>query len=203
MKKTMSIKPHLLVIFGSTRQGRRGDVVAQWLMDRLAQRSDVTVETVDLREVALPFFDAPAPPAYGHIIPEAEQWAAQVERADGFIFVTPEYNHSYPAVLKNAIDHLYHQWVHKPAAIVSYGGFAAGYRAAEQLRQVLIELKMVPVREQMGISLMSGIGLNISDQPDSPKGAFLDRTFNGMMTELLWWTTALIPARARDRQQYE
>ena len=122
------------------------------------------------------------------------------KRADGFLFVTPEYNHSYPAVLKNAIDHLYAQWAHKPAAIVSYGGFSAGYRAAEQLRQVPIEVKMVPIREQVGISLVPGVVPNVSDKPDSPSGAFLDRVFNGMMTELMWWATALIPARERDHK---
>jgi NAD(P)H-dependent FMN reductase len=194
-------QPHILVIFGSTRQGRKGEVVTTWLMDRLATRTDAIFELVDLRDVPLPFFDAPASPAHGHIISEAENWAAQVERADGFIFVTPEYNHSYPAVLKNAIDHLYTQWVHKPAAIVSYGGFAAGYRAAEQLRQVLIELKMVPIREQVGISLVPGAVPNVSEGLDSPSEAFLNRAFNGMMTELLWWATALIPARERDRPQ--
>jgi NAD(P)H-dependent FMN reductase len=197
----MSTNPHILVIFGSTRQGRRGEVVANWLMDRLALRTDATYELVDLRDVSLPFFDSPTLPVHGHLIPEAEQWAAQVERADGFLFVTPEYNHGYPAVLKNAIDHLYLQWVHKPAAIVNYGGFSAGYRAAEQLRQVLIELKMVPIREQVGISLVPGVVPSISDTPASPSGAFLDRAFNGMMTELLWWVTALIPARERDRLQ--
>jgi NAD(P)H-dependent FMN reductase len=117
--------------------------------------------------------------------------------------VTPEYIHGYPAVLKNAIDHLYHQWVHKPAAIVNYGSFAAGYRAAEQLRQVLIELKMVPIREQVGISLLPGMGPNVSDTSDSPRGALLDRAFHGMMTELLWWATVLIPARERDRQHHQ
>ncbi len=195
----MSSNPHILVIFGSTRQERRGEVVVNWLMERLVQRSDMTAEVVDLRDVTLSFFDAPASPARGPIVPEAEQWAAQVERADGFIFVTPEYNHSYPAVLKNAIDHLYHQWAHKPGAIVSYGGLSAGYRAAEQLRLVLVELKMVAIREQVGITLIPDLGLNISDKPDSPGGAFLERAFNGMMTELLWWATALIPARARDK----
>ncbi|EFH82527.1 NADPH-dependent FMN reductase [Ktedonobacter racemifer] len=195
----MNIYPRILVIFGSTRQGRRGEVVAKWLMDRLAMRTDATFELVDLRDVSLPFFDSPTSPVHGHIAPEAEQWAAQVDRADGFIFVTPEYNHGYSAVLKNAIDHLYAQWAHKPAAIVSYGGFAAGYRAAEQLRQVLIELKMVPIREQVGISLVPNWIPSVSDAPDSPSGAFLDRSFNGMMTELLWWVTALIPARERDR----
>jgi NAD(P)H-dependent FMN reductase len=196
----MNTNPHILVIFGSTRQGRRGEIVANWLMDRLATRTDATCEFVDLRDVSLPFFDAPISPVHGHIIPEAEGWAAQVDRADGFIFVTPEYNHGYPAVLKNAIDHLYSQWAHKPAAIVNYGGFAAGYRAAEQLRQVLIEVKMVPIREQVGISLVPGMVPSVSDKPDSPSGAFLDRAFNGMMTELLWWATALIAARERDRQ---
>lgn len=192
--------PHIVVIFGSTRQGRRGEVVVNWLMDRLAARTDATFELVDLRDVSLPFFDAPASPVHGHIAPEAEQWAGQVERADGFLFVTPEYNHSYPAVLKNAIDHLYLQWVHKPAAIVSYGGFAAGYRAAEQLRQVLIELKMVPIREQVGISLVPDMVPNVSNAPDSPGSVFLDLAFTRMMTELLWWVTALIPARERDQQ---
>ncbi|GHO59921.1 NADPH-dependent FMN reductase [Ktedonobacter robiniae] len=195
----MNAYPRILVIFGSTRQGRRGEVVANWLMDRLAMRTDATFDLVDLRDISLPFFDSPTSPVYGHIASEAEQWAAQVDRADGFIFVTPEYNHGYSAVLKNAIDYLYSQWAHKPAAIVSYGGFAAGYRAAEQLRQVLIELKMVPIREQVGISLVPNWIPSVSDAPDSPSGAFLDRSFSGMMTELLWWVTALIPARERDR----
>ncbi|GHO87006.1 NADPH-dependent FMN reductase [Dictyobacter formicarum] len=199
----MSTNPHILVIFGSTRQGRRGEVVANWLMDRLALRTDATYEFIDLRDISLPFFDSPTLPVYGHLAPEAERWAAQVERADGFIFVTPEYNYGYPAVLKNAIDHLYLQWVHKPAAIVNYGGFSAGYRVAEQLRLVLIELKMVPIREQVGISLVPGVVPNVSDKPDSPSGAFLDRALEKMVNELLWWAAVLIPARERDRQDQD
>jgi hypothetical protein len=85
--------------------------------------------------------DVPAGPASGAVAAEARDWANRVDNADGFIFITPEYNHGYPAPLKNAIDHLYREWGHKPAAIVSYGGLAGGYRAAEQLRQVLVELK--------------------------------------------------------------
>ncbi len=196
----MNINPHILVIFGSTRQVRRGEVVANWLMDRLALRTDATYELVDLRDISLPFFDSPTSPVYGHLAPEAEKWAAQVEQADGFIFVTPEYNYGYPAVLKNALDHLYLQWVHKPAAIVNYGGFSAGYRMAEQLRLVLIELKMVPIREQVGISLVPGVVPNVSDMPASPSGAFLDRALEKMINELLWWARLLIPARERDRQ---
>lgn len=197
----MDEQSYILVIFGSTRQGRRGEKVVKWLTEQLSTRNDVSFEVVDLRDLPLSFFDSPVSPARGQIAPEAEGWAAQVERAEGFIFVSPEYNHGYPAVLKNAIDHLYLQWVHKPAAIVTYGGSAAGYRAAEQLRQVFIEVKMVPIREQIGISLVPGFVPNVDDGPESVSGKFLGRVFNAMMDELLWWATALTPARQRSSQE--
>jgi NAD(P)H-dependent FMN reductase len=188
--------PQILVILGSTRQGRHGDKVVRWLMSRLNARSDATFELVDLRDLALPFFDAPAGPAYGPVAAEARSWAERVTQADGFIFVTPEYNHGYPAPLKNAIDHLYHEWAHKPAAIVNYGGFAGGYRAAEQLRQVLIELKMAPVREQVGVpAVWAAFG-----EAGEPQNAALNGALEAMVAELLWWATALIPARERDRE---
>lgn len=192
----MNRSPHILVILGSTRQGRNGDAVAQWLMSRLYARFDATFELVDLREIALPFFDAPAGPAYGAVAAEARGWADRVQAADGFIFITPEYNHGYPAPLKNAIDHLYREWGHKPAAIVSYGGLAGGYRAAEQLRQVLVELKVVPVREQVGVPAIWAA----FDEAGEPRDAGLDGAIDAMATELLWWATALIPARERDRE---
>lgn len=191
----MNRSPHILVVFGSTRQGRQGDKVVRWLMSRLHGRPDATVELVDLRELALPFFDAAAGPAYGAVMAAALGWAERVDDADGFIFVTPEYNHGYPAPLKNALDHLYHEWGHKPAAIVNYGGFAGGYRAAEQLRQVLIELKTVPVREQIGIPAIWAA----FDEAGEPRDATLDRALDALVAELLWWAAALIPARKRDR----
>jgi NAD(P)H-dependent FMN reductase len=169
-------------------------------MERLRARSDADFELVDVRELGLPLFDAAVSPSRGPIMPEAEAWAALVDGADGFIFVTPEYNHGYPAALKNAIDHLYHQWVHKPAAIVNYGGFASGYRAAEQLRQVFIEVKMAPVREQVGISLVPGAIPSLDAEPGSQGEAYLQRALDGMLAELLWWEAALTPARERDRE---
>jgi NAD(P)H-dependent FMN reductase len=192
----MNRQPHILVIVGSTRQGRHGDKVVQWLMSRVNARSDAAFELIDLRELALPFMDAAAPPAYGAVAAEARGWADRVDSADGFIFVTPEYNHGYPAPLKNALDHLYHQWGHKPAAIVSYGASAGGYRAAEQLRQVLVELKVVPVREQVGVPAVWAA----FDEAGALRNAGLDDTLEGMLAELLWWATALIPARERDRE---
>lgn len=191
--------PHILVIFGSTRQGRRGEVVVKWLTERLARRTDISFELTDLRDLALPFFDAPVSPSKGVLVPGTEDWSAQVQRADGFIFVTPEYNHSYPAILKNAIDVLYLEWVHKPAAVVSYGGLSSGYRAAEQLRQVLIETKMAPIRDQVGISLVPGAVPGIENEEGSPGAALLDRSYNAMMAELLWWTRALMPARTAEK----
>ena len=186
----MTHPPHILVIAGSTRQGRNGDKVVRWLMSRLEARSDATFELADLRELALPFFDAPAGPAYGPVAAEARSWAARVANADGFIVVTPEYNHGYPAPLKNALDHLYHEWAHKPAAIVTYGGVAGGYRAAEQLRQVLVELKMVPVREQVGVPAIRAA----FDDAGEPRDAALEGALDAMMAELLWWAAILVPA---------
>lgn len=192
----MQRPPHILVILGSTRQGRHGDSVADWLMGRLQARPDATCELVDLRDLALPFFDAAVPPAYGAVAPEARDWSDRVAAADGFIFVMPEYNHGYPAPLKNAIDHLFGEWAHKPAAIVSYGASGGGYRGAEQLRQVLIELKVVPIREQVGIPAIWGA----FDEAGVPRHAGLDSALDTMAAELLWWATALIPARDRDRE---
>lgn len=192
----MNRSPHILVIFGSTRQGRQGEKVIRWLMSRLNTRADATVEMVDLRDLALPFFDAPAGPAYGSVMAAAQGWAECVDDADGFVFVTPEYNHGYPAPLKNALDHLYHQWGHKPAAIVNYGAAAGGYRAAEQLRQVLVELKTVPVREQVGIPAVWAA----FDEAGEPREAALDGALDALVAELLWWANALIPAREHGRE---
>jgi NAD(P)H-dependent FMN reductase len=163
-------------------------------MSRLSTYPDATFELVDLRELALPFYDASGAPSHGQIAPEARGWAARVSSADGFIFVTPEYNHGYTAPLKNALDHLYNEWTHKPAAIVSYGGPGGGYRAAEQLRQVLVELKIAPVREQVGIPAVWAA----FDESSRPRDAALERAVDRMAAELLWWATALIPARKRD-----
>ncbi len=142
--------PHLQVILGSTRTGRFGDRVADWFVQRSADRTDLTSELVDLRDWPLPFYDQQKSPMMGGYTDDAQQrWAEKVSTADGYVFVTPEYNHGYPAVLKNALDHLYAEWNDKPAAFVGYGGTGGGIRAVEQLRQVVIELKMVPMRNQV------------------------------------------------------
>ena len=188
--------PHILIILGSTRQGRKGEAVAHWFMHLAGGREDATFELVDLRDWPLPFLDAPVPPASGHYDPAARPWAEKIATADGFVFVLPEYNHGYPAVLKNAIDHIYHEWGKKPAAIVSYGSHAAGYRSAEQLRLVLIELAVAPIRAQVGIPRVWAA----FDEQGNIHDTAHNRAAGAVLDELIWWSTALKTAREAELQ---
>lgn len=142
------------VILGSSRQGRYGDKVAKWLMNELANIGGAEFELLDLRDHPLPFFDEPvgpsmAPGQYTH--PEAKAWSEKIKEGGGYIIVTPEYNHGYPAVLKNALDYLYTEWKDKPVGFVSYGGASGGIRATEQLTGVVRELRMIAVRDAVAI----------------------------------------------------
>jgi NAD(P)H-dependent FMN reductase len=142
----------LQIILGSSRQGRFGDKVAGWFLEHAHQLDGAEVELLDLREWQLPLVDSPVPPAMQESSdPRVEAWAQAVARADGYVLVTPEYNHGYPAVLKNALDLVYRPWRFKPIGFVGYGGPGAGIRAVEQLRQVVVELDMVPMRQQVAI----------------------------------------------------
>jgi NAD(P)H-dependent FMN reductase len=145
----------IAVVVGSSRPGRHADQVAEWLMGITRRRDTPEVEyhLVDLADDPLPLFDEELPPmagSYAHA--HTQRWAESVEAFDGFVFVTPEYNHSFPAVLKNAIDYLYAEWNDKAAAFVSYG-VAGGTRAVEQLRLVLAEVKVASVRSQVALTL--------------------------------------------------
>lgn len=144
--------PLVQIIHASTRDGRQGFPVSRW-MERLArQRGDMEVELIDLREVDLPMFDEPKHPRFGDYKHEhTRRWSATVKRADGFVFVTAEYNHSFPASLKNAIDYLNVEWKFKPVAFCSYGGVAAGTRAVQALKPVLNCFQMVTINEAVHI----------------------------------------------------
>lgn len=185
------MEPKILIVLGSTRQNRRGEAIARWAAERASARSDADFELIDLKQWPLSFLDSPIPPAFGQYEAATQPWADLVDAADGYLFVTPEYNHGYPAVLKNSLDHVYREWGHKPAAILSYGATGDGYRAAEQLRQVLVELRMVPVREQVGVSLRS----QLFDDEGRPHDERLVQALDGMLAELVWWAATLKPAR--------
>src|SRR3954470_7581778 len=136
------------IILGSIRQNRFGEKPAQWILQEARKREGVEFELIDLRDHPLPMFAEPTPPGRlnGNYPNElVSKWGKKVAEADGFIIVTPEYNHGYPPSLKNAIDHLFVEWGRKPVAFVGYGS-AGGARAVEQLRQVAIELEMAPIR---------------------------------------------------------
>jgi len=144
--------PVLQILIASTRPGRVGPSVAAWIHERALAHGGFTVELIDLAEVNLPMFDEPNHPRlreYTH--QHTKDWSATISRADAFIFVIPEYNYGFNAAIKNAIDYLNHEWKYKPVGFVSYGGVAAGTRAAQMLKQVVTTLKMHPLFETVSI----------------------------------------------------
>jgi NAD(P)H-dependent FMN reductase len=185
---TLNIK----IIVGSTRANRFSDKPAQWMFDLATQRADLEVELLDLRDYPLPFFEEALPPGLAkdnYTNPQVVKWRDKVKEADGFIICTPEYNHGYPAVLKNAFDYTYSAWARKPAAFVSWGG-VGGARAVEQLRLVAIELDMVATRWAVHIPnpwFIKDVSDIATEQNNNSAKALLDH--------LTWWTRALKTAR--------
>lgn len=143
----------IAIILGSTRPGRNGEAVAQWVLELARKRNDANYELIDLAEVDLPFLDEPIPPSQGkNAKAHTKKWASRIEVFDAFVFVLPEYNHGVPAVLKNAIDYLYKEWNNKVAGFVGYGSLGAA-RSVEQLRLVMAELQVATVRAQVALML--------------------------------------------------
>ena len=186
------------VIVGSTREGRFSEKPARWILQHLKQRAGVEARLLDLRDFPMPFFDQPVPPAMPGRAPYqnevVKKWTAEIAAADGFIFVTPEYNFGPAAVLKNAIDWVYPEWNRKAAAFVSYGS-AAGARSVQQLRESAIELQMAPVRFSVHIPVATLFAHFQGGDVD--KGlAEVETPAKAMIDDLLWWTAALKTARA-------
>ncbi len=194
----MSGAPRIQAILASTREGRFGEKVAAWVMDRLRRRSDLEIELVDLRDYPMPFYEQDRPPAYGHreYPPEVTRWAEKVERADGYLVVTPEYNHGYPAVLKNALDQVFPELNRKPIAFVGYGN-SGGARSIEQLRLVSVELEMAPLRHAVHILPAVMVpAIKAEDPFDIELLASLDDRLDTAATDLVWWADVLARARA-------
>jgi NAD(P)H-dependent FMN reductase len=144
--------PKLTVVIASTRPGRAGLPIGQWFVQQAEAHGGFEVETVDLAELALPPMDEPNHPRlqqYEH--QHTKDWSATVESSDAFVFVMPEYNHSYTAPLKNAIDFLHNEWAYKPVGLVGYGGVAAGTRAIQAIKPVLLALRTFPIVESVTI----------------------------------------------------
>src|ERR1700731_75183 len=142
----------IAVIIGSTRPGRNGEAVAKWVYEIAQKRADAGFELVDIKDFNLPLLDEPVPPMMGQYSkPHTKAWAAKIGSFDGYVFVTPEYNHSISAAIKNAIDFLFAEWNNKAAGFVSYGG-ASGARAAEPLGPVVAGVRMGTVGNQRLLS---------------------------------------------------
>ena len=190
--------PHIQVVLGTDREGRFSEKAGAWAMDRLLARNDLHAELVDLRDYPLPFYDQPVAPARGHrdYATEVARWAEKVDEADGYVFVTAEYNHGYPALLKNALDHAFPEFNRKPVAFVGYGN-VGGARAIEQLRLVTIELEMAPLRHAVHIlpDVMRPV-MQAGDAFDIELFAPLDARLDTLATDLRWWAGALGRARA-------
>lgn len=182
----------IAIIVGSTRPGRRAESVARWVYDIARERDDATFEVVDLADHALPHVDEPVPAAMGsnYQHPHTRAWSAAIEAFDGYIFVTPEYNHSTTGVLKNAIDYLYVEWQNKAAGFVSYG-INGGVRATEHLRQIVGELQVADVKATVALSLFTDFTDGADVAPDEHHQQALAR----MLDQVIAWSQALKTVR--------
>ncbi|MEA3144130.1 MAG: hypothetical protein QOG31_1454 [Thermoplasmata archaeon] len=191
--------PRIAVILGSTRPGRNGEAVARWVHELASQRTDAEFELVDLAEQGLPLLDEPLPPSLGqHNRPHTIAWAAKVAQYDGFVFVTPEYNHGIPGALKNAIDFLYKEWNNKAAGFVSYGSMG-GVRAVEHLRLVMAEVQVATVRAQVALSLATDFESYRTFKPLPHHAGILDT----MLGQLVAWSNAMKQVREPAREGHE
>lgn len=197
------------VIIGTTRQSRFSEKAAHWIYEEAKKKKGIEVELVDLRDYPLPFYDEPVSPAmfemtkYEYTNEIAKKWTNKIAEADGYIIVTGEYNHGYPAVLKNALDYVFKEWNKKSVGFVSYGS-AGGARTVEQLRQVTIELQMVPIRNTIHIPIevyKAVMNEKVLVNPNLFKPlrvGYIDRV-ETFLNDLIWTTQVLKLAREEEK----
>ena len=187
------------VITGTTRQGRFSQKVSCWVVEHLAAHGGLQVELVDLRDHPLPFFDGVAPARAPREYPRQDvaQLGRTLDRADGFVVLTAEYNHGYPAVLKNAMDWTFVEWRRKPIAFVGWGN-VGGARAVEQLREVAVEFEMAPLRH--AVHILPDVMIAAREATaDAGSTAFepLVPKLKLLTDDLIWWTSTLAAGRTR------
>jgi NAD(P)H-dependent FMN reductase len=180
------------IVLGSTRPGRKSEVVGHWILEQARGRTDAEFEIVDIAHYKLPLLDEPVPPSMNQYQnAHTKAWAARVATFDGYIFVTPEYNHGPSGALKNAIDFVYKEWNNKAAGFVGYGS-VGGVRAIEQLRLVLAECQVATVRAQVGLSLFTDFENFTTFKPGTHHGAAV----NALLDQVVAWSRALQSLRA-------
>ena len=184
----------LLVVIASVRPGRVGEPVANWFVPIAEADDRFRVEVADLKELNLPLMDEPNMPGRREYTKaHTKNWSQIVDRADAFVFVTPEYNATPAPALKNALDYLFNEWAYKPCSFVSYGGVWAGARAVQALKPTLTQLSVMPVPEMVPIPGVSGL---IDDQGDFQGSERHEKSAAGMLDSLAKWSGALKTIRA-------
>ncbi len=176
----------LAIVVGSTREGRRGPAIAEWFRTVARQRLDMNLDVIDLGIARVPDMLTNSRP------PEVTALAGRLDRADAFVIVTPEYNHSFPAPLKTAIDWYSAEWQAKPVGFVSYGGISGGLRAVEQLRQVFAELHAVTIRNTVSLH---GVWSRLAEDGTLIDSDGSEEAARAMLDQLAWWARALKEAR--------
>jgi NAD(P)H-dependent FMN reductase len=183
----------IAIIIGSTRPGRIGEAVAKWIYEIAKKRRDAEFELVDIKNFNLPLLDEPVPPSMGQYSkPHTKAWAAKIGSFDGYVFVSPEYNHGICGALKNAIDFLFAEWNNKAASFVSYGS-VGGARAVEHLRLVMAEVQIATVRNQVLLSLYTDFENFTVFKP----AARHEKSVNEMFDQVIAWGGALKTLREK------
>ncbi len=190
--------PKIAIIIGSTRDSRFGEKPAQWLYERASKRDDFEVELVDLKEFDLPLFNEKASNLWmPSEDPKAVAWQEKIAEFDGYIFVTAEYNRSITGALKNALDQAYKEWNRKPMGALGYGGVGAA-RAVEHLRNIAVELQMVPVRNAVHIA--AGSFMKVHPMGENAEMSTIEEAIGGsadaLFDDMAWWAKATKAARA-------
>ncbi len=180
---------NLKIITSTVRSGRKGPIVADWIAKVAKQHSGFKVEALDLGEIDLPMMKEPHHPRLKNYEYEhTQEWSAKIEEADAFIFVTAEYNHSYPAPLRNALHYLSGEWAYKAAGVVSYGGVSAGTRAFKDLKSDLSTLKIVPLIPSVHIPFFTQF---INDKNVFIPNDILKKSADALLNELTRWSKGM------------
>lgn len=183
------MKYQLKVIIASTRPTRKGPIVADWFLKLLEEHSEFEVEVLDLKKIDLPMMDEEEHPRFQNYKNEhTKKWSKTIDGADAFVVVTPEYNYSYPASVKNALDYLSNEWKEKPWGFVSYGGVSGGTRSVQDMKMPLTTLNIMPLSQAVNIPFFTQF---INDEGVFEGNEPLVKSAHSMLTELLRWTEAL------------
>jgi NAD(P)H-dependent FMN reductase len=187
----------IAIILGSTRPGRVGAAIGEWAYEIARKRTDADFELLDIAQFTLPLLDEPMPATSGQYSQtHTRVWSAKIASFDGYVFVTPEYNHGTSGALKNAIDFLYEEWTDKAAGFIGYG-YTMGARAIEHLRLVMASVQVATVRPTVGLSLFTDFDHSAVFKP----AAMQEKNVNTMLDHVIAWSRALQPMREKQGEK--